>query len=202
MFPDQSLSFLFTNPADLQLLYDALGGEQVLPQQQHGAPAATTEAMWGSSSILAQDWASAPQPFSNTASKMASPGLDAGFQQLSLMTNIPPAPISAEKSPQSPSFDDKTGQHRKDRRRAQNRIAQRTFRARKEENIKENLTRLEAIKERLVHEQAMNDSLSHTVRQLQAHIWHLRKEADALRSESIGDLMGGSQVQSGFRSAQ
>jgi regulator of replication initiation timing len=76
------------------------------------------------------------------------------------------------------------------RRRAQNRAAQRAFRARKEDTIKESSARLEALQEELTRLQSANGNLSETVSRLRSENARLRQENAALRcrrADGIGD---------------
>lgn len=73
---------------------------------------------------------------------------------------------------------------RKSRRRAQNCAAQRAFRARKEDTIKESSVRLEILKAKLERLEGDNGSLNNTVDGLRGEIDGLRRDCGALRRVS------------------
>ena len=105
--------------------------------------------------------------------------------------NMPPlqqvSVSDGEDTPEKSPYDN-VSQHRKDRRRAQNRAAQRAFRARKEETIKESSARLEALQEELNRLQTTNGNLSETVDALKEQSVRLQKENAALRRSSTDNI--------------
>jgi hypothetical protein len=74
---------------------------------------------------------------------------------------------------------------RKSRRRAQNCAAQRAFRARKEDTIKESSVRLEILQAKLERLEGDNGSLNNTVDGLRGEIDGLRRDCCALRRASV-----------------
>ena len=81
-------------------------------------------------------------------------------------------------SPQM-SLYDQTIDRRRERRKAQNRLAQRNFRARKESLLKESSSRLESLERELQKAKSVNGALS-------AIVSKLRKEVDDLTQEISG----------------
>ena len=82
--------------------------------------------------------------------------------------------------------DDATGR-RKERRRAQNRAAQRAFRARKEETIKESSARLEVLESEITKLNTTNVTLNTAVNELNAQVVQLQLENADLRGRSMYD---------------
>ena len=75
------------------------------------------------------------------------------------------------------------------RRRAQNRAAQRAYRARKETTIKESSARVELLQQQLTRLQFTNDILSTTVSNLRTEIRRLQKENTPMKGRPASQII-------------
>ena len=75
------------------------------------------------------------------------------------------------------------------RRRAQNRAAQRAYRARKEIIIKESSARLELLQQQLTRLQSINETLSTTVSNLETEIDGLQKENTLMKRRPVSQIL-------------